>query len=40
MKTVTCKVVIPTSRQLRLSIPEEIPPGPAEIVLVIVPETP
>jgi hypothetical protein len=40
MKTVTCKVVIPTDRQLHLTIPEEIPSGPAEIVLVIVPETP
>lgn len=40
MKTVTCKVVIPANRQLHITIPEEIPPGPAEVVLVIVPETP
>ena len=38
MRTITSKVVIPTDRQLHISIPEDIPPGPAEIVLVIVPE--
>lgn len=40
MRTITSKVVIPVDRQLRLSIPEDVPPGPAEIVLVIVPEPP
>jgi hypothetical protein len=40
MKTVACKVVIPTDRQLRITIPEDIPPGPAEIVLVIAPAAP
>ena len=40
MKTVTCKAVIPPNRQLHLTIPAEIPPGPAEIVLVIAPDTP
>jgi hypothetical protein len=40
MQTVRCKVVIPTNRQLRILIPEEVPPGPAEIVLVIAPEAP
>ena len=39
MRTITSKVVIPTDRQLHISVPEDIPPGPAEIVLVIVPET-
>jgi hypothetical protein len=39
MRTITSKVVIPTDRQLHISVPEDVPPGPAEIVLVIVPET-
>jgi hypothetical protein len=39
MKTITCKVVIPTNRQLQIPVPEDVPPGPAEIVVVIVPET-
>ena len=39
MRTVTCKVIIPTDRQLHISVPEDVPPGPAEVVLVIVPET-
>lgn len=38
MKTIACKVVIPANRQLHLAIPEDVPPGPAEVVLVIVPE--
>jgi hypothetical protein len=38
MKTITCKVVIPSDRQLRLVVPEDIPPGPAEVVLVIAPD--
>jgi hypothetical protein len=38
MRTITSKVVIPEDHQLRLSVPEDVPPGPAEIVLVIVPE--
>jgi hypothetical protein len=38
MKTITCKVVIPTDRQLKIMVPEDVPPGPAEIVVVIVPE--
>jgi hypothetical protein len=37
MKTVTFKVVIPANRQLHIEMPEEIPPGPAEVV-VIAPE--
>jgi hypothetical protein len=40
MKTVACKVNIPTDRQLHISLPEDIPPGPAEMVLVIAPEAP
>jgi hypothetical protein len=35
VKTITCKVVIPSDRQLRLVVPEDIPPGPADVVLVI-----
>ena len=38
MKTITCKVVIPIDRQLKITIPEDVPPGPAEVVVVIVPE--
>jgi len=30
--------VIPSDRQLHLAIPEDIPPGPAEVVLVIAPD--
>jgi hypothetical protein len=40
MKTVTCTVVIPADRQLHITVPEDIPPGPAEMVLVIAPEAP
>ena len=39
MKTVTCKVMIGSDRQLHISVPEDLPPGPAEVVVVIVPET-
>lgn len=39
MRTITSKVVIPEDRELHLLIPEDVPPGPAEIVLVIVPAT-
>jgi hypothetical protein len=38
MRTITSKVVIPTDRQLHIAVPEDVPPGPAEIVLVIAPE--
>ena len=38
MKTITCKVVIPTGRQLQITVPKDVPPGPAEVVVVIVPE--
>ena len=38
MKTIMCKVVIPIDRQLKITIPEDVPPGPAEVVVVIVPE--
>ena len=38
MRTITSKVVISADRQLHLSVPEDVPPGPAEIVLVIMPE--
>jgi hypothetical protein len=38
MKTIACKVVIPSDRQLCLVVPEDIPPGPAEVVLVIAPD--
>jgi len=38
MKTITCKVVIPANRQLRITVPEDVPPGPAEVVVVIVPD--
>jgi hypothetical protein len=38
MKTIACKVVIPTDRQLHISVPEDVPPGPAEVVVVIVPK--
>jgi hypothetical protein len=39
MKTITCKVVIPTDRQLKIAVPEDVPPGPAEVVVVIASET-
>jgi hypothetical protein len=39
MRTITSKVEIPMDRQLHISVPEDVPPGPAEIVPVIVPET-
>jgi len=38
MRTITSKIVIPADRQLHISVPEDVPPGPAEIVLVIVSE--
>jgi hypothetical protein len=38
LKTITCKVLIPTDRQLKITVPEDVPPGPAEVVVVIVPE--
>jgi hypothetical protein len=38
MKTIACKVVIPSDRQLHLAVPEDVPPGPAEVVLVIAPD--
>src|SRR5688572_27801230 len=38
MKTLTYKVVIPIDRQLKITVPEDVPPGPAEIVVVTVPE--
>ncbi|HXH12389.1 MAG TPA: hypothetical protein VNP04_21805 [Alphaproteobacteria bacterium] len=37
MRTITSKVVIPEDRQLHIAVPEDVPPGPAEIVLVIAP---
>jgi hypothetical protein len=40
MQTVTCKVVIPADRRLHITVPEDVPPGPAEVVLVIAPEVP
>jgi hypothetical protein len=39
MKTIACKVVIPIDRQLKISVPEDVPHGPAEVVVVIVPES-
>jgi hypothetical protein len=38
MKTIACKVVIPTDRQLRIAVPDDVPLGPAEVLVVIVPE--
>jgi hypothetical protein len=38
MKTIACKVVIPSDRQLHLVVPEDVPPGPVEVVLVIAPD--
>jgi hypothetical protein len=38
VKTIACKLVIPSDRQLLLVVPEVIPPGPAEVVLVIAPD--
>lgn len=37
MKTVTFKVVIPADRHLHIVVSDDIPPGPAEVV-VIAPE--
>jgi hypothetical protein len=39
MRTITSSVVIPTDRQLHISVLENVPPGPAAIVLAIVPES-
>jgi hypothetical protein len=38
MKAIACKVVIPSDRPLHLVVPENIPSGPAEVVLVIAPD--
>ena len=38
MKTITRKVTIPPDRQLTIPLPEEVPPGPAELTLVITPD--
>jgi hypothetical protein len=38
MKTIVCKVEIPIDRQLKITVPKDVPPGPAEVVVVIVPE--
>jgi len=40
MKAITRQVVIPADRQLHISVPEDVPPGPAEVVLVIAPAAP
>lgn len=40
MKTVTFKVVIPADRQLHIVVPEEIPPGEAEVVVTTMEATP
>ncbi len=39
MKTITYKLVIPTDRRLYISLPEDVPPGPAEVVVIVAPET-
>ena len=38
MKTLSIKTNIPSDRKLLVDIPEDIPTGPAEIVLVISPD--
>jgi hypothetical protein len=38
MKAIACKVVIPIDRQLKSTVPEHVPPGPAEVVVIIVPD--
>jgi len=40
MKTVTYKVVIPADRRLSISVPEDVPTGPAEVVVIIAPGAP
>jgi len=40
MKAVVYKVVIPADRQLCIAVPKDIPPGPAEVVLIIAPQAP
>jgi hypothetical protein len=39
MKTITCKVVIPTDRQLTIRQPKDVPPDPAEVIVVIASKT-
>jgi hypothetical protein len=38
MKTIACKVVIPSDRQLKITVREDVPRGPAEVLVVIVPD--
>jgi hypothetical protein len=40
MKTMTAQVVIETDGKLRLELPTDLPPGPAEVVVVVQPKSP
>jgi hypothetical protein len=40
MQTITCKVIIPADRRLHITVPGDVPPGPAEVMLVIAPKVP
>lgn len=40
VKTISLNVDIPASRELHVTLPDDIPIGPAEIVLVVAPQMP
>lgn len=39
MQTQTFKIAIPEDRQISLDLPEDVPPGPAEILVVVQHQT-
>lgn len=39
MKTLNINADIPANRELRIALPDDVPAGPAEIVLIVSPRT-
>lgn len=39
-KTLNLNAEIPPNRELRITLPSDVPPGPAEIVLIVSPSIP
>jgi len=37
VKTITLSTDVPPDREVRLVLPDDVPPGPAEIVIVVAP---
>lgn len=37
LKTISLTADVPFDRQVQITLPDDVPPGPAEIVLVVVP---